>query len=139
MLNGSPFTVIGLVLLLLYPKNSLWSKSSNAYSPALLGYNAADINQALADVANSGATVTRTMGFNEVTSASGIYFHLWNGKTETVNTGANGLGAFGECSPFLAWPTADTRAQDTSLVAAAKAYGIRLIVALTNNCISKIA
>ncbi|KAF7315852.1 Protein kinase domain-containing protein [Mycena indigotica] len=77
-LNGSLFTVVG----------------SNSYWPALLGYNAADINQAFADITNSGATVTRTMGFNEVTSASGIYFHLWNGKTATVNTGANGLGAF---------------------------------------------
>ncbi|KAJ7301608.1 family 5 glycoside hydrolase, partial [Mycena albidolilacea] len=51
-------------------------------------------------------------GFNEVTSAKGVYFHLWNGKTATVNTGANGLGAL-----------------DT-VIAAAKAHGIRLIIAL---------
>jgi hypothetical protein len=34
-------------------------------------------------------------GFNEVTNANGVYFQLWNGKTPTVNTGANGLGALG--------------------------------------------
>jgi hypothetical protein len=34
-------------------------------------------------------------GFNEVTAANGVYFHLWSGKTATVNTGANGLGMLG--------------------------------------------
>jgi len=57
----------------------------------------------------------RTWGFNEVTSPSGTYYNLWSGSTATLNTGANGLQKF-----------------DT-VVAAAKAHGIRLIVALTNN------
>ncbi|KAJ7624543.1 glycoside hydrolase [Roridomyces roridus] len=98
-LNGSPYTVVG----------------SNAYWLPLMGYSTADINTALTDIVNSGATTVRTWGFNEVTSANGIYFHLWNGATATVNTGANGLGML-----------------DT-VIAAAKAHGIRLIIALTNN------
>ncbi|KAK6987507.1 glycoside hydrolase family 5 protein [Favolaschia claudopus] len=99
MLNGAKYTVVG----------------SNAYWPALLGYSASDIDKAFADIAGSGATTVRTEGFNEVTSASGVYFHLWNGKTATVNTGSNGLGAL------------------DVLIASAKAHGIRVIIALTNN------
>ncbi|KAJ7325838.1 CEL4a mannanase [Mycena albidolilacea] len=99
MLNGAKYTLFG----------------SNAYWPALLGYSSTEIDQAFADIVGSGATTVRTMGFNEVTSANGIYFHLWNGKNATVNTGANGLGAL------------------DVLVASAKAHGIRLIIALTNN------
>ncbi|KAJ7729623.1 hypothetical protein B0H14DRAFT_2409695, partial [Mycena olivaceomarginata] len=52
-------------------------------------------------------------GFIEVTSANGAYFHLGNGKTATVNTGANGLGRLVH-----------------TVIAAAKAHGIRLIIAL---------
>ncbi|KAJ7653906.1 CEL4a mannanase [Mycena polygramma] len=99
MLNGAKYTVVG----------------SNAYWPALLGYSSADVDKAFTDIAGSGATTVRTMGFNEVTSATGIYFHLWSGKTATVNTGANGLGAL------------------DGLIASAKAHGIRVIIALTNN------
>ncbi|KAG8711813.1 hypothetical protein FRC11_001769 [Ceratobasidium sp. 423] len=66
-------------------------------------------------MAAAGLTVVRTWGFNDVTSASGTYYQLWSGSTATVNTGADGLAKF-----------------DT-VVAAAKAAGIRLIVALTNN------
>ncbi|KAJ7874532.1 hypothetical protein B0H14DRAFT_2343699 [Mycena olivaceomarginata] len=51
-----------------------------------------DINKAFVDIVASGATTVRTWGFIEVTSANGAYFHLGNGKTATVNTGANGLG-----------------------------------------------
>ncbi|KAF7291904.1 Mannan endo-1,4-beta-mannosidase F [Mycena indigotica] len=98
-LNGSKFTVVG----------------SNAYWPGLLGYSTADINKAFTDIANSGATTVRTWGFNEATSPNGVYFHLWNGATATVNTGANGLQVL-----------------DT-VIASAKAHGIRLIIALTNN------
>ncbi|KAJ6564169.1 hypothetical protein B0H19DRAFT_1285418 [Mycena capillaripes] len=58
-----------------------------------------------------GIPIHRTWGLNEVTTANGVYFHLWSGKTATVNTGANGLGIL-----------------DT-VIAAAKAHGIRLIIA----------
>ncbi|KAJ7626924.1 glycoside hydrolase superfamily [Roridomyces roridus] len=98
-LNGAPYTVVG----------------SNSYWLSLFGFGAADVNTALNDIVNSGATTVRTMGFNEVTTPTGIYFHLWNGTTATVNTGADGLG-------YL----------DT-VIAAAKAHGLRLIVVLTNN------
>ncbi|KAJ6491416.1 CEL4a mannanase [Mycena vitilis] len=98
-LNGAKYTFFG----------------SNAYWLPLMGYSNADIDHAFADIVASGATTVRTWGFNEVTSANGIYFHLWNGKTATVNTGANGLGAL-----------------DT-VIASAKAHGIRLIISLTNN------
>jgi mannan endo-1,4-beta-mannosidase len=75
----------------------------------------ADITSAFNDLKNSGVTVLRTWGFNEVLSASGTYYQIWNGATPTVNTGADGLAKF-----------------DT-VVAAAGAAGIKLIVALTNN------
>ncbi|KAJ7021392.1 glycoside hydrolase, partial [Mycena alexandri] len=98
-LNGAKYTLVG----------------SNAYWLPLTGYSTADINTAFNDIVTSGATTVRTWGFNEVTSPSGTYFHLWSGKTATVNTGANGLGAL-----------------DT-VIASAKAHGIRLIISLTNN------
>ncbi|KAJ7698350.1 mannanase [Mycena rosella] len=98
-LNGAPYTLVG----------------SNAYWLALGGYSTTDINKAFADIVASGGTTVRTWGFNEVTSANGIYFHLWSGSSATVNTGSNGLGAL-----------------DT-VIAAAKAHGIRLIISLTNN------
>ncbi|KAJ7306272.1 mannanase [Mycena albidolilacea] len=98
-LNGAPFTVVG----------------ENAYWPALLGYSPTDNDKAFADIAASGATTVRTMAFNEVTSPVGVYYHLWNGSTATVNTGPNGL------------QTLDI------LIASAKTHGLRLIIALTNN------
>ncbi|KAJ7138469.1 CEL4a mannanase [Mycena crocata] len=96
-LNGAPYTLFG----------------SNAYWLALMGYSKTDIDHAFADIVASGATTVR--GFNEVTQANGVYFHLWSGKTATVNTGANGLAML-----------------DT-VIASAKAHGIRLIISLTNN------
>ncbi|KAG9126324.1 hypothetical protein FRC07_003891 [Ceratobasidium sp. 392] len=96
--NGSKFTVVG----------------SNAYWMAQLS-TTADITTAFNDLKNAGFTTLRTWGFNDVTSPSGTYYQLWNGKTATLNTGSNGLAKF-----------------DT-VVAAAKAAGIRLIVPLTNN------
>ncbi|KAG8952873.1 hypothetical protein FRC03_011972 [Tulasnella sp. 419] len=87
---------------------------SNAYWLAQLG-STTDINAASADIAKTGATTVRTWGFNEVTSPSGTYYQLWSGSTPTINTGANGLAKF-----------------DT-VVSAAKANGLKLIVALTNN------
>ncbi|KAF5323251.1 hypothetical protein D9619_013508 [Psilocybe cf. subviscida] len=101
-LNGSKFTVVG----------------TNSYWVGLSGLSTSDMNKAFADIASWGATVVRTWGFNEVTSAPGgnyAYYQIWSGSTPTVNTGANGLQNF------------------DNVVAAAKANGIRLIVALTNN------
>ncbi|KDN44480.1 hypothetical protein RSAG8_05527, partial [Rhizoctonia solani AG-8 WAC10335] len=97
-LDGQKFTVVG----------------SNAYWMPQLSNNA-DITKAFNDLKNAGFTALRTWGFNDVTSPSGTYYQIWNGKTATLNTGANGLGRF-----------------DT-VVAQAKAAGIRLIVPLTNN------
>ncbi|GAB1521348.1 hypothetical protein RhiTH_004442 [Rhizoctonia solani] len=87
---------------------------SNAYWMAQLS-TSNDITQAFTDLKNAGFTTLRTWGFNDVTSPSGTYYQLWSGSTATVNTGADGLAKF-----------------DT-VVAAAKAAGIRLIIALTNN------
>ncbi|CAE6482902.1 unnamed protein product [Rhizoctonia solani] len=87
---------------------------SNSYWMAQLS-STSDITQSFNDMASAGITTVRTWGFNDVTSASGTYYQLWSGSTATVNTGADGLAKF-----------------DT-VVAAAKAAGIRLIVALTNN------
>ncbi|KAJ7772277.1 glycoside hydrolase [Mycena metata] len=85
---------------------------TNAYWLPLTQYSTADINTAFNDIVTSGATTVRTWGFNEVTAPTtfGAYFHLWSGSTATVNTGAT----------------------DT-VIASAKAHGIRLIISLTNN------
>ncbi|KDN49152.1 hypothetical protein RSAG8_02505, partial [Rhizoctonia solani AG-8 WAC10335] len=87
---------------------------SNAYWIPQLSNNR-DITTAFNDIKNAGSTTLRTWGFNEVTSRSGTYYQIWKGRTSTLNTGADGLGRF-----------------DT-VVAQAKAFDIRLIVALTNN------
>ncbi|KAF8706096.1 glycosyl hydrolase 5 (cellulase A) family, partial [Rhizoctonia solani] len=87
---------------------------SNAYWMAQLS-TSTDITQAFTDLKNAGFTTLRTWGFNDVTSPSDTYYQLWSGSTATVNTGADGLAKF-----------------DT-VVATAKAAGIRLIIALTNN------
>ncbi|KAF9482636.1 CEL4b mannanase [Pholiota conissans] len=90
----------------------------NSYWVGLMGYSTTDMNKAFADIASAGSTVVRTWGFNEVTSPNGIYYQSWSGSTPTVNTGASGLANF------------------DNVIAAAKANGIRLIVALqvlTNN------
>ncbi|KAI0044232.1 glycoside hydrolase family 5 protein [Auriscalpium vulgare] len=91
---------------------------SNAYWIGLTALSTANINTAFANIAATGATVVRTWGFNEVTSTSSssyAYYQSWSGSTPTVNYGSNGLASF------------------DNVVAAAKANGLRLIVALTNN------
>ncbi|KAF8180534.1 glycoside hydrolase superfamily [Mycena galopus ATCC 62051] len=98
-LNGKQFVPVG----------------SNAYWPILPEYSNAEIDQAFADIAASGATVVRTEGFNEVTSAQGVYFHLWTGSKATVNTGTDGLQRL------------------DYLISSAKSHGIKLLITLTNN------
>jgi len=88
---------------------------SNAYWLAQFPATQADLDQAFADIAATGATTVRTWGFNDVTSASGTYYQIWNGSTPTINYGSDGLAKF-----------------DT-VVASAKSHGLKLIVALTNN------
>ncbi|KAI0745688.1 mannanase [Earliella scabrosa] len=88
---------------------------ANSYWVGLMGYSTANMNQAFADIAKAGGTTVRTWGFNEATSPNGIYYQLWQNGKATVNTGATGLQNF------------------DNVIAAAKANGIRLIVALTNN------
>ncbi|KAF5385133.1 hypothetical protein D9615_000976 [Tricholomella constricta] len=87
----------------------------NAYWIGLTGLSTADMNKAFSDIAKAGGTTVRTWGFNEVTSQNGNWYQSWSGSTPTINTGATGLQNFDK------------------VVAAAKANGIRLIVALTNN------
>ncbi|KAG6860679.1 hypothetical protein C0995_008671 [Termitomyces sp. Mi166 len=87
----------------------------NSYWMGLIGLGVDNMNKAFADIAAAGGTTVRTWGFNEVTSPNGEYYQIWSGSTPTINTGATGLQNF------------------DNVVAAAKANGIRLIVALTNN------
>jgi mannan endo-1,4-beta-mannosidase len=77
--------------------------------------NNADIDKAFSDLQSAGFTTLRTWGFNDVTSASGTYYQLFQGSTVTFNTGASGIQKF------------------DYVVSSAKAHGIRLIVTLTNN------
>ncbi|KAJ3517208.1 hypothetical protein NLJ89_g664 [Agrocybe chaxingu] len=87
----------------------------NSYWVGLTGLGTADMNKAFADIASAGGTTVRTWGFNEVTSQSGNWYQSWSGSTPTINTGSTGLQNFDR------------------VITAAKANGIRLIVALTNN------
>ncbi|KAI0076120.1 mannanase [Panus rudis PR-1116 ss-1] len=88
---------------------------ANSYWVGLTGLSTDNMNAAFADIAKTGATAVRTWGFNEVTSPNGIYYQSWSNGKPTINTGATGLQNF------------------DNVVAAAKANGLRLIVALTNN------
>ncbi|KAL4254228.1 glycosyl hydrolase 5 (cellulase A) family protein [Abortiporus biennis] len=88
---------------------------ANSYWVGLMGLSTANMNASFADIAKAGGTTVRTWGFNEVTSPNGDYYQSWSNGVPTVNTGATGLQNF------------------DNVVAAAKANGIRLIVALTNN------
>ncbi|KIO30746.1 glycoside hydrolase family 5 protein [Tulasnella calospora MUT 4182] len=88
---------------------------TNAYWLAQKTPTQADLDKAFADIAATGATTVRTWGFNEVTSASGTYYQSWSGSTPTINYGSNGLQKFDQ------------------VIASAKAHGLKLIVALTNN------
>ncbi|KIJ67924.1 glycoside hydrolase family 5 protein [Hydnomerulius pinastri MD-312] len=88
---------------------------ANSYWVGLSGYSTTDMNTAFKDIAATGATTVRTWGFNEVTSPNGIYYQSWSNGVPTINTGATGLQNF------------------DNVIAAAKANGLRLIVALTNN------
>ncbi|KAG6919061.1 hypothetical protein DXG01_009314 [Tephrocybe rancida] len=96
--------------------------TSNAYWIGLTGLSTANINAAFADIAKAGVTTLRTWGFNEVTSPNGNYYQSWSGSTPTINTGSTGLQNFGNVK--------DT--DHDNVVAAAKANGIRLIVALAD-------
>ncbi|KAF5354742.1 hypothetical protein D9756_005256 [Leucocoprinus leucothites] len=87
----------------------------NSYWVGLTGLSTSAMNQAFSDIAKAGGTTVRTWGFNEVTSPNGNYYQSWSGGKPTINTGTTGLQNF------------------DNVVAAAKANGIRLIVALTNN------
>jgi mannan endo-1,4-beta-mannosidase len=65
----------------------------------------------------AGLTFVRTWGFNDRTSPQewGAYYQLFQNGQQTFNTGANGISRF------------------DSVVRAARASGVKLIVALTNN------
>ncbi|KAI0630191.1 mannanase [Trametes polyzona] len=99
VLNGETYPLVG----------------ANAYWVGLMGYSTAQMNQAFSDIAKTGATTVRSLGFNDVTSPNGIYHQLWQNGKATVNTGPTGLQNF------------------DNVVAAAKANGLRLIISLTNN------
>ncbi|KAH8083773.1 CEL4a mannanase [Cristinia sonorae] len=87
----------------------------NSYWVGLMGLSVANMNAAFADIVKAGGTTVRTWGFNEVTTPAGNFYQSWANGKPTVNTGASGLQNF------------------DNVVAAAKANGLRLIVALTNN------
>jgi len=90
---------------------------ANSYWMGLTGLNTTEMDQAYADIARVGATAVRTWGFNDVTSTvdAGDYYQLWTNGVATINYGPTGLENF------------------DNVVATAKANGLRLLVALTNN------
>lgn len=73
-LDGSTFTVVGYVIKFSRTTCSTdkrLSSRANAYWVGLMAYSVADMNQAFADIAATGATTVRTWGFNDVTAAIG--------------------------------------------------------------------
>ncbi|KAJ3476237.1 hypothetical protein NLI96_g11300 [Meripilus lineatus] len=106
--SGQTFTLNG---------NTFTVVGANTYWVGLSGLGVDDMNLAFVDIKNAGATTARTWGFNEVTNTEeGIpYYQSWSDGVPTINYGPTGLENFDK------------------VVAAAKANGIRLIVALTNN------
>ncbi|KAF7428063.1 hypothetical protein PC9H_007282 [Pleurotus ostreatus] len=100
VLNGSKYTVVG----------------HNSYWVGLSGLSLSDMNQAFSDIAATGATTVRTMGFNDQTDPTywGPYYQLWTDGVPTINTGPTGLENF------------------DNVVALAKANGLRLIPDLSN-------
>ncbi|PCH43855.1 glycoside hydrolase family 5 protein [Wolfiporia cocos MD-104 SS10] len=88
---------------------------ANSYWVGLTGLTTSEMDQAFSDIAATGATAVRTWGFNDVTTPSGDYYQLWTNGTATINYGPTGLENF------------------DNVVEAAKSYGLRLIVTLTNN------
>ncbi|KAI5117037.1 hypothetical protein M0805_004744 [Coniferiporia weirii] len=117
--TSTPTTVTGFV------KTSGQKFVLNGETYTVAGTNAywlaqntdADIDTAFNDIQNAGLTTVRTWGFNDVTSAQnyGAYYQSWANGVATFNTGDYGISRF------------------DSVVASAKAHGIRLIVSLTNN------
>lgn len=88
--------------------------SANSYWVGLMGYSTDNMNQAFSDIAQAGGTTVRTWsvrficasllvlmddvrcrGFNDVTSANGVFYQMWQNGRGTVNTGATGLQNFG--------------------------------------------
>ncbi|KAK6531183.1 hypothetical protein TWF281_008008 [Arthrobotrys megalospora] len=76
--------------------------------------NDADVNLVMSRLQTAKLKVLRVWGFNDVTSASGVYFQLFSGSSPTINTGSNGLQRL------------------DAIVAAAERYGIKLIIPLVN-------
>jgi mannan endo-1,4-beta-mannosidase len=77
----------------------------------------ADIDLTFHDIAKIGMRVVRLWAFNDVPSkpSSGTYFQILQNGKATINDGADGLQRLDQ------------------VVAAAKKYGVRLLLTLTNN------
>ncbi|KAJ3045593.1 hypothetical protein HDV00_009250 [Rhizophlyctis rosea] len=103
--SGTGFTLNG---------SSFRFHGTNCYWCSFLT-NDNDIATTYKAIAASGMKVVRIWGWNDVTSASGVYYQLWQGSTATVNTGNTGLGRL-----------------DANVKAAGSA-GLKLVIPMTNN------
>ncbi|KAE8879009.1 hypothetical protein PF003_g36916 [Phytophthora fragariae] len=102
-LDGKPFYIFG----------------TNAYWASEITWSKTDLTTIFNTMADNDLTVCRTWGFADLKEAGNapynIVYQLWKDGKATVNTGDNGLGYF-----------------DT-VVAAAKAAGVKLVVPFVNN------
>ena len=80
----------------------------------------------------------RYRGFNDVTSASGTYYQLWANGVGTINTGSTGLGKFGASQCTSIEGSNLNKCHADYVVSSAKAHGIRLVVALCVQPVSRI-
>lgn len=90
---------------------------TNAYWTAFLTNNS-DVDLVMQHLSESGLTILRVWGFNDVTStpSSGtVYFQSFAGTEPTINTGADGLQRL------------------DYVVKSAEAHGIKLIINFVNN------
>ncbi|MBE3046833.1 cellulase family glycosylhydrolase [Candidatus Bathyarchaeota archaeon] len=105
--DGTSFTIDG---------ETKYLVGSNSYWVSML-MDDADVDQTMANFAESGSSILRVWGFNDVNVATpdDVYFQLLSANGSTINEEANGL------------PRLD------AVVAAAETHGVKLIMNFVNN------
>ncbi|KAF8231953.1 hypothetical protein L208DRAFT_1377862 [Tricholoma matsutake] len=103
ILNDAVYTVVGYFHDRLRMELFM-SDFRNSYWIGLTGLSSANMHAAFADIPKAGGTTVWTWGFNKVTSPNGNYYQSWAGNTGVTD----------------------------NVVAAAKANGIHLVVALSD-------
>lgn len=104
--SGTSFTIDG---------ETKYFSGSNSYWVSMLT-NDADVEQTMANFAESGSRILRVWGFNDVNAETDdVWFQLLSAEGSRINEGANGLQRL------------------DAVVAAAEAHGVKLTINFVNN------